>query len=121
MSERLSPDELILRPERKRLVPLSDTTVWRMERRGEFPRRIHISEKRVAWRRSEIEEWLERRAVPSQLPFLQRLLEEIAAAEDAAEAAAIVRRNHDELDALPALQREQADEFIEDAIREHTD
>jgi prophage regulatory protein len=57
----LAPNDLILRPERKRLVPLSDTTVWRMERRGEFPRRIAISEKRVAWRRSEIEAWLEQR------------------------------------------------------------
>lgn len=54
-------DDLILRSERKRLVPLSDTTVWRMERRGEFPRRISISDKRVAWRRSEIEAWLEKR------------------------------------------------------------
>jgi prophage regulatory protein len=58
MSERLSPDDLILRNDLKRLVPLSQTTVWRMERRGKFPHRIAISEKRVAWRRSEIETWL---------------------------------------------------------------
>ncbi len=58
MRKPLLPDDLILRPERKRLVPLSDTTVWRMERRGEFPRRIAISVKRVAWRRREIETWL---------------------------------------------------------------
>jgi prophage regulatory protein len=62
VSTPLIADDLILRPERKRLVPLSDTTIWRMERRGEFPRRISISEKRVAWRRSEIEAWLKRRA-----------------------------------------------------------
>jgi prophage regulatory protein len=59
--KRLSPEELILRADLKRLVPLSVTTIWRMERRGEFPRRISISEKRVAWRRSEIEAWLEKR------------------------------------------------------------
>lgn len=58
----LSPEELILRHDLKRLVPLSGTTIWRMERRGEFPRRIAISEKRVAWRRSEIEAWIEQRA-----------------------------------------------------------
>lgn len=62
MNDTLAPNDLILRAERKRLVPLSDTTVWRMERRGEFPRRISISDKRVAWRRSEIEAWLEKRA-----------------------------------------------------------
>jgi prophage regulatory protein len=62
MLKRLPPEDLILRAERKRLVPLSDTTIWRMERRGEFPSRIAISDKRVTWRRSEIEAWLERRA-----------------------------------------------------------
>ena len=68
MSEQLIPKELILRDERKRLVPLSDTTVWRMERRGEFPRRIAISTKRVAWRRSEIEHWLEQRVTAETCP-----------------------------------------------------
>ena len=58
MPKHLPPDDLILRHERRRLVPISDTTIWRMERRGEFPRRITISPKRVAWRRCEIEKWL---------------------------------------------------------------
>ena len=62
MTALLIADDLVLRPERKRLVPLSDATVWRMERRGEFPRRIAISDKRVAWRKSEIQAWLEKRA-----------------------------------------------------------
>lgn len=61
MSRRLLPDDLILKHERKRLVPLSEPTIWRMERRGEFPRRIRVSPGRVAWRRSEIERWLEQR------------------------------------------------------------
>jgi prophage regulatory protein len=58
----LVENELILRRERKLLVPLSDATIWRMERRGQFPRRIALSAKRVAWRRSEIESWLAQRA-----------------------------------------------------------
>ena len=62
MPKRLHPEELIFKHERKRLVPISDATVWRMERRGEFPRRINVSPGRVAWRRSEIEQWLERRS-----------------------------------------------------------
>ena len=62
MSNPLIVDDLILRPERKRLVPLSDATIWRLERAGKFPRRILISEKRVAWRRSDIEAWLKKRA-----------------------------------------------------------
>jgi prophage regulatory protein len=62
MPKRLSPEELLLHSDLKRLVPLSRTTMWRMERRGEFPRRISISDRRVAWRRSEIEAWLKHRA-----------------------------------------------------------
>jgi prophage regulatory protein len=61
MSKRLPEAELILKHERKRLVPLSEPTIWRMERRGEFPQRIRVSPGRVAWRRSEIERWLEQR------------------------------------------------------------
>jgi len=61
MPRRLLPEELILKGALKLLVPISDTTVWRMERRGEFPRRIRVSPRRVAWRRSEIEAWLEQR------------------------------------------------------------
>lgn len=118
MSNSLAPNDLILRPERRRIVPLSDSTIWRMERRGKFPRRILISEKRVAWRRSEIERWLEHRAASSQPPFLRRLLEEIATAEDESEAAAVVEPYREKLDALPALQREQVNELIQDAIRE---
>jgi prophage regulatory protein len=67
MSKRLPEAELILKHERRRLVPLSEATVWRMERRNEFPRRIRVSSGRVAWRRSEIERWLEhrQRALPT--------------------------------------------------------
>ena len=56
-----SPD-LMLRRERAKLVPLSETTVWRMELRGEFPRRIQIARKRVAWSRREVEAWIKNRA-----------------------------------------------------------
>lgn len=42
----------------QRLVPLSRTTIWRLERQGEFPRRIRISTNRVAWLVSDVEEWL---------------------------------------------------------------
>ena len=62
MSRRLPPDDLILRHERRRLVPLSEATIWRLERHDKFPHRIRISPGRVAWRRSEIERWLEQRS-----------------------------------------------------------
>jgi predicted DNA-binding transcriptional regulator AlpA len=48
----LLPDEL------DKLTRVSDLTRARMEKRGLFPRRIHIAPRRIAWRRSEVEDWV---------------------------------------------------------------
>ena len=45
-------------------VGLSRSSVWRMERAGQFPRRRRLSENRVAWWEPEIEEWLRNRERP---------------------------------------------------------
>jgi prophage regulatory protein len=42
-------------------VPVSRTTLWRMERDGLFPKRIRISTNRVGWLETEIDAWLEER------------------------------------------------------------
>jgi prophage regulatory protein len=55
------PRRLIRRDELKRRVPYSLTHVWRLERRGQFPKRIVIGENRVAWVEAEVEAWLEAR------------------------------------------------------------
>ena len=34
----------------------SKVTVWRMERAGLFPKRINLSDRRVGWAESEIED-----------------------------------------------------------------
>lgn len=47
-----------------RLISVSPTTLWRMEKRGELPPRIKISTRAVGWRESDIEEWLESRSEP---------------------------------------------------------
>jgi prophage regulatory protein len=39
-------------------VGLSRSSVWRMERAGQFPKRRRLSVNRVAWWEAEIEEWL---------------------------------------------------------------
>jgi prophage regulatory protein len=41
---------------------LSRSTVWRLERRGEFPRHVQISANIVAWREDEVTAWIESRA-----------------------------------------------------------
>jgi len=37
---------------------LSRTTIWRLERRGEFPRHRRISRNAVAWAEHEVGEWI---------------------------------------------------------------
>ena len=56
------PDRLIDSTELRRLIPFSDVHIWRMEKEHRFPRRIKIGRRRVAWRLSEIQEWIDERA-----------------------------------------------------------
>ena len=41
---------------------LSRTTRWRLERRGQFPKRVRLSPGRVGWRQADIEAWISSRA-----------------------------------------------------------
>ena len=56
-----SPDCIIDRRERRRLVPYSDVHVLRLERAGKFPRRIQLGPNRVGWLLSEVQAWIESR------------------------------------------------------------
>jgi prophage regulatory protein len=61
MKSKQSPRRLIRRDELQRRVPYSMVHIWRLEHRGEFPKRIPIGENRVAWDEAEVEAWLEDR------------------------------------------------------------
>jgi prophage regulatory protein len=37
---------------------LSETTIWRLERAGDFPARRQLSNNAVGWLRSEVEAWM---------------------------------------------------------------
>ena len=50
-------DRFLREQEVARMTGLSRTTRWRLERRGEFPRRRQISRNAVAWLLSEIRDW----------------------------------------------------------------
>ncbi len=43
------------------LVGLSRTTIWRLERSGQFPRRRQVSTKAVRWNLAEILDWMNSR------------------------------------------------------------
>ena len=53
-----APKELLLLSEVVDRTRLSDTTLWRLEKAGRFPKRIKIGFKRVAWRAHEIDAWV---------------------------------------------------------------
>ena len=41
-----------------RLTALSRVSIWRRERRGDFPRRIRLGSNSVAWDLREVEAWI---------------------------------------------------------------
>lgn len=51
----------IRRNELRQLVPLADTTIYEMERRGEFPKRFNLTPRCVVWYLDEVESWIESR------------------------------------------------------------
>ena len=55
------PSQLLTRAEVCDRTALSYSTIWRQERRGNFPARRRISANRVAWVESEVERWIEER------------------------------------------------------------
>lgn len=45
----------------RQIVPLAETTIYEMERRGEFPRRFNLTPRCVVWDLAEVEAWIEQR------------------------------------------------------------
>ncbi|MCY0799882.1 AlpA family phage regulatory protein [Providencia rettgeri] len=43
------------------MIPLSSRTIYNLEKRGEFSRRIALTSRNVAWDLSEVEQWIEER------------------------------------------------------------
>ncbi len=52
------PDRLIRTTEVLRMTGLSRTSIWRLERQGDFPARRQVSGNAVAWLESEVLEWI---------------------------------------------------------------
>ena len=52
---------LINRKKLLAMIPLSERTIFNLEQRGEFPRRIALTSRNVAWDLAEVEEWIEAR------------------------------------------------------------
>ena len=51
------------------VVPLSLSTIDRLEEEGEFPKRFYITDRRCAWNQDEVEQWLDKRQANSPAEF----------------------------------------------------
>ncbi|WP_322082797.1 helix-turn-helix transcriptional regulator [Burkholderia sp. BCC1972] len=51
----------IRRQELRQIVPLAETTIYEMERRGDFPRRFNLTPRCVVWDLAEVEAWIDER------------------------------------------------------------
>lgn len=54
-------NRIIRKPEARKLTGLSDATLWRMEQRGDFPKRRQIGPNAVGYLASEVLDWIEAR------------------------------------------------------------
>jgi prophage regulatory protein len=55
----------IRRNELRQIVPLADSTIYELERRGEFPQRFFLTARCVVWDLAEVEAWLLSRREPA--------------------------------------------------------
>ena len=51
----------IRRRELRQIVPLADSTIYELERRGEFPQRFYLTARCVVWDLAEVMAWLQSR------------------------------------------------------------
>ena len=62
----------IRRTELRQIVPVADTTIYDMERRGEFPRRFNLTSRCVVWDLAEVEAWVAARRQASNTAQFKR-------------------------------------------------
>jgi len=53
--------ELIRFPELFELIKISKSQVYRLEKRGSFPKRIRLSQRTIAWQLNEVMDWIEQK------------------------------------------------------------
>jgi prophage regulatory protein len=54
--------KFLLLPDLPKLVGVSQTTIQRLVKRGEFPAPLRLSARRVAWPTTTVADWLDQRA-----------------------------------------------------------
>jgi prophage regulatory protein len=55
------PDRILREAELRNLVPYSSMHLWRLEKAGRFPARIHLGPNRIGWSLAEVTAWINAR------------------------------------------------------------
>jgi prophage regulatory protein len=66
MTAEIMKRQTVRRKELRRLVPLSDTTIYELEQKGEFPQRFYLTARCVVWPLNEVLAWLDERKTASE-------------------------------------------------------
>jgi len=62
----------IRRNELRQIIPLADSTIFELERRGEFPKRFFLTARCVVWDLAEVEAWLQSRRQPDAADLVKK-------------------------------------------------
>ena len=55
-------DRILRYPDVKKKIPVTNVTLWRWEREGEFPKRFRLGGNSAGWLESEVDQWIKDRA-----------------------------------------------------------
>lgn len=70
MKDGILSRRLIRREELRKLIPLADTTIYELEKAGNFPKRVYLTSRCVAWYFFEVENWIAERRKALTVPGL---------------------------------------------------
>ncbi len=62
------PTNPIRMPAVLKLTGLSRSTIYTLEKNGDFPKRMYLSVRCVAWEAEEVDEWLKKRSQSRETP-----------------------------------------------------
>ena len=48
------------------MIPLAERTIYDMEKRGDFPKRIALTSRNIAWDLAKVEAWIETRKTSNE-------------------------------------------------------
>jgi predicted DNA-binding transcriptional regulator AlpA len=93
------------RAELQKIIPLSNTTIYEMEQRGDFPKGFYLTPRCVVWDSDEVYDWLTR-ASNQSVQMIAGLNADFIAPQDVSGAGGLSCRSHS-INGYPAIRQMQ--------------